>query len=232
MQRSREVLGRISSVLGCHGDANIAEELGVQRTTVSSWKSRDKIPYEECWQVAQKTGISMDWLLSGTGQKERNQNLVASKSGEVSYQHELPDGVVGIPLLDIAASAGGGTIVEDENVADLIFFDEVWLWQAYGLRPRNLRIFQISGNSMEPTLRAGEMVLIDLSHTNEQRPSDGIYVIRLEGGVLVKQLQSLPGGRIKVSSENEAYDPFTIDLKEEGIDFVILGRVMINLRNV
>lgn len=232
MQRAREVLDRISSILGCQGDANIAEELGVQRTTVSSWKSRDKIPYEECWQVAQRTGISMDWLLSGIGPREREQNLVASKSGTVSYQYELPEGVVGIPLLNIAASAGHGTIVEDENVKDLIFFDESWLWQAYGLRPNNIRIFQISGNSMEPTLRAGEMVLIDLVHGMEQRPSDGIYVIRLEGGIMVKQLQNLPGGRIKVSSENEAYDPFVVDLKEEGMDFAILGRVMINLRNV
>jgi phage repressor protein C with HTH and peptisase S24 domain len=232
MQHVREILDRISSIVGRQGDANLAEELGVQRTTVSSWKSRGKIPYEECWQVAQKSGVSMDWLLSGTGPRHREQNMVASENGDISFQFGLPEGVVGVPLMDVAASAGDGSFIDDENVTDLIFFDESWLWQTYHLRPKNLRILPVIGNSMEPTLRAGEMVLVDLIEDAGRRPMDGIYVIRLDGGILVKQLQSLPGGQIKVSSENTSYDAFMVDLKEDGLDFMIIGRVMINMRTI
>ena len=232
MQPIKEILDRLSSILGRQGDADLAEGLGVQRTTVSSWKTRGKIPYEECWQVAQKTGASMDWLLSGVGPRHREQNLVASENGDVSQQFGLPEGVVGIPLMDVLVAAGDGAVVDGENVSDLIYFDESWLWQTYRLHPKNLRILPVVGNSMEPTLRSGEMVLVNLIDDISMRPADGIYVIRLDGGVMVKQLQNLPGDQIKVSSENTAYDPFMVNLREEEQDFAIIGRVMITMRNV
>lgn len=232
MQQIRKIIERLSLILGRQGDADLAKELGVQRTTVSSWKSRGKIPYEECWQVARKHGISMDWLLSGTGPMHRDQNLVASNNGVVSYKIGLPEGVVGIPLMDVQVAAGEGVEVVGEDVSDLIYFDEKWLLQTYRLRPKNLRILPVIGNSMEPTLRSGEMVLVDLVTDPGNYPIDGIFVIRLEGGVMVKQLQGLPGGKIRVSSVNTSYEPFIVDLKEESLDFAIIGRVMITMRHV
>ena len=78
---------------------------------------------------------------------------------------------------------------------------------------------------MEPTIKATELLLVDRAST---RPADGIYVLRLEGNLLVKRLQCLPGGQIKVSSDNPAYEPFIVRM-DDGADFAILGRVVLAL---
>ena len=55
---------------------------------------------------------------------------------------------------------------------------------------------------------------------------DGIYVIRLEGNVLVKRLQVMPCGILEISSDNsQFYKAFTLDMKGNA-DFKILGKVI------
>ena len=40
--------------------------------------------------------------------------------------------------------------------------------------------------------------------------SDGVYVMRHDNNLLVKRLQMLPGGIIRVKSDNSMYDPWEI----------------------
>ena len=44
--------------------------------------------------------------------------------------------------------------------------------------------------------------------------------------LLVKRLQALPGGKVRVTSDNAAFDPWTLDLSEVGGDVAIVGRVV------
>jgi len=52
---------------------------------------------------------------------------------------------------------------------------------------------------MEPTLRSGELILVD---TKATQPREGIHVLRLDDALLVKRLHILPGRRLKVVSDN------------------------------
>ena len=78
---------------------------------------------------------------------------------------------------------------------------------------------------MEPTIKAGEYLLASRSERH-LKLADGIYIVRLEGNVLVKRIQILPGQKIKISSDNPSYDPYEIKL-DEGVDFDILGKVVL-----
>lgn len=49
---------------------------------------------------------------------------------------------------------------------------------------------------MQLDLRAGDIVLLD--HTDTRASREGVYTIRMDGALLVKQLQRLPGGIVKV----------------------------------
>lgn len=40
---------------------------------------------------------------------------------------------------------------------------------------------------------------------------DGIYVVVIDGCEMIKQVQRLPGGLLRISSLNERYAPFEID---------------------
>ena len=57
--------------------------------------------------------------------------------------------------------------------------------------------------------------------------SDGIYVMRHDHNLLVKRLQLLPDGIIKVKSDNNMYEPWEINIKHlNGTGIELIGRVV------
>jgi transcriptional regulator with XRE-family HTH domain len=125
-----------------------------------------------------------------------------------------------IPLLDVRARAGSaGETVGHEPIVDVLAFKEEWIRRELRSSPGDLRLIYVEGDSMEPDLRPGDIVLVD--HTDTTARREGIYVLRREDALLVKRLQLLPGGVIRAISRNEAYEPFS--LSEE---YVIIGRVV------
>jgi phage repressor protein C with HTH and peptisase S24 domain len=75
---------------------------------------------------------------------------------------------------------------------------------------------------MEPTIQHGAPVVIA---TNEKGIRSGkIYAILLDGDPLLKRLDKLPGGRVRVRSDNTApaYAPFDVD--ESALE--VIGRAV------
>ena len=67
------VLERLALVLGTKTGNQLAEALGVSPQTISSWKSRESVPYAQCVDVAREKGVSLDWLLTGEGPMHRGE---------------------------------------------------------------------------------------------------------------------------------------------------------------
>lgn len=65
----------------------------------------------------------------------------------------------------------------------------------------------VDGDSMQPTLKNGSMIMVNRDVDNL---SDGVYVMRHDNNLLVKRLQMLPGGIIRVKSDNTMYAPWEI----------------------
>jgi hypothetical protein len=77
-----------------------------------------------------------------------------------------------VPRLAIGASAGAGALAYDEDVSGTIRFSSRWL-RALGLNPAMLSVIVVAGDSMEPTLRDGDEILVDRTM---RVMHDGIYV--------------------------------------------------------
>lgn len=128
------------------------------------------------------------------------------------------------PLYNVAGGAGDGNIVDTEEVEDLLAFKQDWIARELRASPDNLSLIYVQGESMMPTLNPRDVILIE---RNDQRnTSDGIYVIRMGEALLVKRLQFLPEGEINVTSDNEAYQPYRVSLKNQAENFDIIGRVV------
>lgn len=69
----KAVLERLSVVLGAKTSQSLADQLGVSPQTVSSWKGRESVPYAQCVEVAERYGVSLDWLLTGEGPVRRGE---------------------------------------------------------------------------------------------------------------------------------------------------------------
>lgn len=65
-ESSRQIVNRMREALGAANDAALAAELGVAPPTVSGWKSEGRsVPLDYCRIVADKSGVSLDWLVLG-----------------------------------------------------------------------------------------------------------------------------------------------------------------------
>ena len=131
--------------------------------------------------------------------------------------------LVPVARVPVRASAGPGSIPGEEVARPYFAFDPQWLKGITGSPASKLSVIRVEGDSMAPTLSAGDDILVDLADGGD-RLRDGIYVLRVDGALLVKRLAIHPvGRRVTVQSDNPAYG----DLPDCGLDEIdCIGRVI------
>lgn len=116
-----------------------------------------------------------------------------------------PAGLVSVIRHPVSVSAGPGAIVNEELGKPYLAFDERWLKSLTPTSPASLSIVRVEGDSMSPTLNAGDDVLVDPGDSAE-RLRDGIYVLRIDDALVVKRIAlNRLGRRVTVQSDNPAY---------------------------
>ena len=93
----------------------------------------------------------------------------------------------------------------DEQLLGLMAFDDMFLRRQLGIQSENLATAEATGDSMEPTIRDGDLLLIDTA--NAEIRDGRIYVINIDGFLSVKRLQVQFGGKIALVSDNTRYAP-------------------------
>ena len=123
----------------------------------------------------------------------------------------------------VRAKAGAGSsLITDGEEVGLYAFRKEFL-KRIGLDGNNdLVLFDVMGESMEPTIMHKDTVL---ASKRESDPVSGqIYVIRVDDELLVKRILREPG-KLIVASDNPAHRSFEIDLAAPHPNFEIIGRV-------
>ena len=138
-------------------------------------------------------------------------------------------GLVPVKRNPVRASAGPGAIPYDEAGKPYFAFDENWLKSLTASPSTRLSIIRVEGDSMAPTLNAGDDILVDLGD-GAGRLRDGIYVLRADDTLVVKRLALHPAGRrVTVQSDNPAYPAWP----DCGIDEIAcIGRVIWSGRKI
>ena len=49
-------------------DSELARFLGVAQSTIPGYRRRETLPLEQCIKIAERTGVSLDWLILGKGE--------------------------------------------------------------------------------------------------------------------------------------------------------------------
>ena len=125
---------------------------------------------------------------------------------------------VDIPRLALGASAGPGALAGEEAAIGAFRFGTRWM-REQGLDPAMLSSIVVAGDSMEPTLRDGDEILVDRS---PRAWRDGIHVVRAGDALLVKRLDTGRPGTLALVSDNPAYR--VVELLPEEVQ--VIGRVV------
>jgi hypothetical protein len=136
---------------------------------------------------------------------------------------EIGSGLEPVKRIAVRASAGPGALVAGEVAKPYFGFDGRWLKNLTATAPGKLSIIRVEGDSMAPTLNAGDDILVDPGDRAE-RLRDGIYVLRVDDALVVKRIALHPvGHRVTVQSDNPAYPDWPdYDMEE----IVCIGRVI------
>ena len=116
---------------------------------------------------------------------------------------------------DVRLAAGTGEIVFDESPEMSIAVATAAL--ASWARPERLTCVRAVGDSMEPTICDGDLVVIDAGRT---APLEGhVFAVRTAAGLVVKRLRQ-SGGRWLLASDNSVHEPRTVAEEDR-----VLGQV-------
>lgn len=126
-----------------------------------------------------------------------------------------------IPEYSVHASAGHGAVVSSEKVIAHWPLAEDYLTGELKLANARLAIIEVRGDSMEPTLRPGDRIMLNLSDTQISQP--GIFVLLDGDGLVVKRVEKIPGKNfIVLISDNPLHTRYEVPIDQ----IQVVGRVI------
>ena len=177
----------------------LADGIRVSQNTVSDWEhGRYEPTLDTIARIARHMDVDAAIL---TGTSPMPSTLAAN-------------GSIPIPEYDISVAAGAGRAIADSPpIAHWPFpsrlFDDM-------RRPADAFVmFTVMGDSMEPTLKSGDRILVDSSRTSPSAP--GIYVIATDDFAAVKRVEMIPGAKppkVRIRSDNPLHGSFEASLRD------------------
>jgi len=212
----------------------LAEKLGVSTTTIVNYETGKRLPeIDYLIDFAEISGISLFYLLGLRVQVSSAENatkaialLEAAEEATGKSSDPTSKKFVSLPLYSIKDVVNLSEGKDTGKIFDEIpQFSTSWMQRELNATPADLYQIHVDNESMVPTLRPGDTILLDKRATKPD--SEGIYILKMNGMPLLKRLQLLPGGLVKVVSDNPAYETFNINLSDiDGLNFAVLGRVV------
>jgi phage repressor protein C with HTH and peptisase S24 domain len=127
-----------------------------------------------------------------------------------------------VSVYDLSASAGHGAFVGDyESIAYSLAFPPDYLRRITKSNPAHLAIISVKGDSMTPTLKDDDIVMVDTSKTS--LGYDGLFVLRFHDALHVKRISRARPGFVTVISDNRAMYPEREFAESE---VVVVGKVI------
>jgi len=200
-------LERLLSVIGAEKPFSWAARHEIAKSSIHNAIKLGRPPGpDQLVRISQAAGVTIDWLLTGQDYP------TALKGTEVKDKHSADGSLVWLPIL-----------VEDEDsLQDACLAIDKKIVETLRAENSSIAIAYQQGDSMEPTISEGDLLLIDKSVC--QCLADGVYLINCDGVRMAKRLQKKMDGRVVVQNDNAKYKSQTVSL--ETLGGTILGRVV------
>lgn len=159
-------------------------------------------------EISNVYNVNFKWLLTGIGEPFTNPDN--------SNCYDIP--IRG----DVEGACGYGVTVYNENQTATYSISRKFA-NDLGINPKKSEIIFARGDSMEPNIKGGDSLLVDLS---KKEILDGvIYCIRIDGQLLIKRLQRLSKNVVAIISDNPKYTVRKVSLDNNIDDFEIIGEI-------
>lgn len=196
--------------------AAVSAKSGIPPRTLGNLLAGQELKLTQLLALSRATGVRLEWLATGDG---------PMRAGEA----EVPSGTVAVARYDARAAAGRRALSADARVIEAIHFSEAWVRTVLRRNPQDLAIIEAFGDSMEPTIKDGDVLMLDTAIAD--LVSGRIYVVDLGGELLVKRIQRRLNGSLLVLSDNERYPPEELQ-PSDAAPLRIVGEVVWHARAI
>jgi transcriptional regulator with XRE-family HTH domain len=197
---------RLHQLVQLAGNAStLAKRAGISHSGLSRYLAGGEPSRKVLVALADATNTSVSWLASGAGKMQL-------------HDQDQDSTLRVLPFISMEAGSEVATTHPQTDFTAQAFCFK-WL-NKNGLDFSQLCVLEVRGESMEPTLRAGSIVLLDVSQKTIE--DDHIYLIRDSGISLIRRLQLEIGGNVRVLADNPKHREFQIHMDQ--LD--ILGRLV------
>lgn len=199
----------------------LAKVLEINPSSITAAKRREQIPTGWIETIAEKFNVNANWLFFGSGPMYISSIVPPTLDTPTPVDQETPD-IIMIPMVEAVLSAGGGSLETSPTSERSYAFRRDFI-QRKG-SPVHMVLMRVSGDSMEPEIMDGDVVLLDQSKT---RIAPGrVFAVGFEEAIYLKRIDMLPG-KIVLKSANPAYPPVELDVRGQCEDlFRVIGRVL------
>jgi phage repressor protein C with HTH and peptisase S24 domain len=199
---------KVSDVIGLRNQNELSAVIGVNSSSITQARKRDKIPANWILQLCLKYGLNPNWLEKDIGPVF----IQPFNNAEEEFMQ--------IPKVRARLCAGGGSFEVGSEIEGYYSFRKDWLSRKGNAD--KMVLMDIFGNSMEPELKEGDVVLIDESKKDILAGS--IYAVGIDDTIMVKRLEKRPKG-LALLSENIKNE--TIYMEGEDLNRVrLIGKVL------
>ncbi|WP_083217962.1 S24 family peptidase [Pseudomonas sp. 37 R 15] len=167
----------------------LAKMAKVTPKACSKWLNGESMPGgAKMLALATALNVRVEWLEYGRGEMRESPVAVTDEGRTPPRSFDLNDepGYTGVLQLTARGSTGDGDDNPHVEIRGVMAFKSAWL-RANNLNQKHLDVIYASGNSMEPTINDGDVLLVDESRVE---PKDGqIFAMQSESkGTIVKRL--------------------------------------------
>ncbi|WP_370388661.1 XRE family transcriptional regulator [Snodgrassella alvi] len=223
---------RIYEIVELLGNPNtVAKKAGVTASSVFRWLRGESDPSRtNLIRLADAANVNIAWLATGEGQKFKDKEQLDTKDttdrhlavNEAGKLVNIKDFVF-IPEYDMKIGENYGYMTNDDDPVLTLAFRREWVTDYLHANPLDLSVMTVRGDSMADILLDGDKLLVNHA---KNKPATGLYVLKIGDELIVKRTQLLPDNKLSVKSQNQAYDPFIIDLKSDLENKIeIIGRI-------
>ncbi|WP_234931101.1 MULTISPECIES: LexA family transcriptional regulator [Gluconobacter] len=187
------------------GITHAAKAAGVPYTTLRDYMGGSEMKLSAVASLARVCGVSLDWLAFGVGDAPITApHAAGSSESPTRGGHQTV-----IPWIDD----------RDEGLR----VSKAWLETTVGRETTGLRLISVTGDAMTPTLREGDLAMIDTSSINVQ--GGAVFALRVEGNILIRRLERRLGGGIRALADHDRYPPQDLS-PDEAQALTLLGEVI------
>jgi phage repressor protein C with HTH and peptisase S24 domain len=203
------------------GTSAVAARIGMHVGTLNRYMAGRDMKAENMIALARGTGVRLEWLATGQGGMTDQAPVPAVLAAG------LDPNAVAVDRYDVRASAGPRTLSSEGHAIERIYLNADWLRQTVGRVPDRLSMITARGDSMEPTIHNGDTLLVE--EAEGEIVSGKLYVLDVEGELLVKRITRRLNGGLLVQSDNKAYPPEEVGPRDK-VNFRIVGQVVWHAR--